>query len=265
MRGTVFGDDVRGEDVRGRARGVGAGVLLPRVHADDGGAPNVMYTAATGLVPDIVPEEQTGESNGVLAAMSAAGACASFVYTMVYPDVSTLYFFYTGLLVTCVPITCYCANESSSLEDEEDEERNDESSRWDADVDFSWRELAQSYVISPTRPEQKSFFWLFICRTLYYTGISAQVFLQYLLRDTAVKDDGSGLTGREPQQTVARLSFIAKSAACCARIPPVYSAMPWVDDLSSSSRASASSLCTLCSCACTISPPSCTSEPTTAL
>ena len=82
---------------------------------------NVMYTAATGLVPDIVPEEQTGESNGVLAAMSAAGACASFVYTMVYPDVSTLYFFYTGLLVTCVPITCYCANESSSLEDEEDE------------------------------------------------------------------------------------------------------------------------------------------------
>ena len=57
---------------------------------------------------------------------------------------------------------------------------------------------------------------------------------------------------------MARHPSSAKSAACCARIPPVYSACLG-HDLSSSSRASALPLCTLCSCACTISPPSCTS------
>ena len=68
-------------------------------------------------------------------------------------------------------------------------------------------------------PGTKELLWLFICRTLYYTGISAQVFLQYLLRDTAVKDDGSGLTGREPQQTVARLSFIGQVGGMLCAYP----------------------------------------------
>ena len=76
---------------------------------------NVMYTAASGIVPDMIPDDQTGQSNGVLAAMSAAGACMGFVYTMVYPDVGSLYWFYLALLATCVPITCYCATEESSL------------------------------------------------------------------------------------------------------------------------------------------------------
>ncbi|OUS42186.1 hypothetical protein BE221DRAFT_86093 [Ostreococcus tauri] len=76
---------------------------------------NVMYTAATGLVPDLVPDEQMGEANGVLAACSAAGACLSFMWTMLWPDVGNLYFFYIGLLVTCVPITCYCAVEEGRV------------------------------------------------------------------------------------------------------------------------------------------------------
>ena len=177
---------------------------------------NVMYTAATGLVPDLVPDEQMGEANGVLAACSAAGACLSFMYTMFYPDVGNLYFFYIGLLVTCVPITCLCANEESTLVGDSDEESSYTDELAGA---FSWRELATMYTISPTAPEQKSFFWLFVCRTLYYTGISAQVFLQYLLRDTALKEDGTRLSGHEPQQVVARLSFIGQIGGMLAAYP----------------------------------------------
>lgn len=167
---------------------------------------NVMYTAATGLVPDLVPDEQMGEANGVLAACSAAGACLSFMWTMLWPDVGNLYFFYIGLLVTCVPITCYCAVEESTLGTGEESE----SDAYGEAASVSWRELASMYTISPNKPEQRSFFWLFVCRTLYYTGISAQVFLQYLLRDTAIKDTGERLSGREPQQVVAKISFIGQ-------------------------------------------------------
>jgi MFS family permease len=182
---------------------------------------NVMYTAASGIVPDMIPDDQTGQSNGVLAAMSAAGACMGFVYTMVYPDVGSLYWFYIALLVICVPITCYCATEESSLGRVASSNDVESSAGTPATADsaFSWRELASMYTISPFVPEQKSFFWLFVCRTLYYTGISAQVFLLYLLRDTAVKEDGSGLVGHEPQQTVARLSFIGQVGGMIAAYP----------------------------------------------
>jgi MFS family permease len=185
---------------------------------------NVMYTAASGIVPDMIPDDQTGQSNGVLAAMSAAGACMGFVYTMVHPDVGSLYWFYLALLATCVPITCYCATEESSLggvasSDDVESSAREGSTSATVDSAFSWRELASMYTISPFVPEQKSFFWLFVCRTLYYTGISAQVFLLYLLRDTAVKEDGSGLEGHEPQQTVARLSFIGQVGGMIAAYP----------------------------------------------
>ena len=173
---------------------------------------NVCYTACTGLVPDIISDNQTGQANGILAAMSAAGACASFLYTMVYPNVGSLYWFYLALLAT-VPVTCLSADEKSTLV-----HRN---AGDDAPLQttFSWLELASMYTISPSKESEKSFFWLFVCRTLYYTGISAQVFLQYLLRDTAVKDDGTGLIGHEPEQTVARLSFIGQVAGMVCAYP----------------------------------------------
>ena len=181
---------------------------------------NVMYTAATGIVPDLIPESQTGEANGVLAAMSAAGACTGFVYTMVYPNLGSLYWFYIGLVFATVPITCYSANEPSTLKSDADsdiEDGDDEPSALDSK--FSWRELATMYYISPTEETQKSFFWLFVCRTFYYTGISAQVFLQYLLRDTAVKADGSKLVAHEPAQAVAFLSVIGQLGGMLCAYP----------------------------------------------
>jgi len=181
---------------------------------------NVMYTAATGIVPDLIPESQTGEANGVLAAMSAAGACTGFVYTMVYPNLGSLYWFYIGLVFVTVPITCYAANEPSTLKgdiDDDVEGADGESSALDSK--FSWRELASMYYISPTEETQKSFFWLFVCRTFYYTGISAQVFLQYLLRDTAVKSDGSKLVAHEPAQAVAFLSVIGQLGGMLCAYP----------------------------------------------
>jgi len=178
---------------------------------------NVMYTAATGIVPDLVPESQTGEANGVLAAMSAGGACTGFLYTFVYPNLGSLYWFYIALVFVTVPITCYSANEPSTLKGGDGDIEGVEGGASALDAAFSWRDLASMYYISPRDETQKSFFWLFVCRTFYYTGISVQVFLQYLLRDTAVKSDGTKLVAHEPAQAVAFLSVIGQlSGMLCA-------------------------------------------------
>ena len=117
------------QDVRTRC-GVGADAYY-LAHADDFVALTLCTRRRRGWCR-YCARGVTGESNGY--GDERGERARRSAYTMVYPD-GRRCIFHT-IIMTGVSITCYCANESSSLEDEEDEERNDESSRWDADGIF---------------------------------------------------------------------------------------------------------------------------------
>ena len=54
---------------------------------------------------------------------------------------------------------------------------------------WSWADIAKCYYVSPADPAARDFFFVWISRTLYYTGGSVQAFLVYFVRDR-LDDDG---------------------------------------------------------------------------
>lgn len=161
---------------------------------------NVMYTAASGLIPDIVHPEQLGKANGYMAALQALGAFTGLLFTFLHPQVGALYPFYMSVLAIVVPVTSLSAQEYPS---------SSPSTR------FSWRSLLRCYWIDR---KQGDFFWLFVCRTLYYCGISIQFFSQDLLRDL-VSRRGHDLNGSDPEKYAAYLSAIGQICGAAGAYP----------------------------------------------
>jgi len=151
---------------------------------------NVMYAGAAGLIPDLVPEHQMGQANGVLAFFTVAGACAGFGYFEAVGDVSLMYPMYALVLTVCTAITVVAAKEKSG---------GIECDPW------TWMELADSYWVS--RKDHPDFFWVFVSRILYYMGISCQAFLMYYFRDM-VYHDGERL--HDPERIAALAAVLGQ-------------------------------------------------------
>jgi len=68
---------------------------------------NFAYTAATSLVPDLVPPEQTGVANGVATLAQVAGSFFGFLFYFVVDDLDALYGLYVSsvLLASAATIT----------------------------------------------------------------------------------------------------------------------------------------------------------------
>eukprot|EP00947_MAST-08B_sp_MAST-8B-sp1_P006357 g6357.t1 len=70
---------------------------------------NMIYSPASGLVPDIVPPQQTGMANGVITLLQVAGACGGFGFYFISGDPSQLYGLYIGVVTVTSCITLVAA------------------------------------------------------------------------------------------------------------------------------------------------------------
>ncbi|CAD7925704.1 unnamed protein product [Amoebophrya sp. A25] len=130
---------------------------------------NVAYTAAYGLVPDLVPHEQQGLASGVVGANQLFGSLIAFIFLILtYSfDYHVNYFFYILLLSASIVMTLLVAKEEDTSKDEVQP--------------FTWKQLALSYTIDCS--QSYDFLWVFIGRTFYYIGISVQSFVLFYVRD----------------------------------------------------------------------------------
>ena len=179
---------------------------------------NIMYTAASGIIPDMCPDEQVGQANGILAAMQALGASSGFLFTYAFPDVANLYAVYVALVLVCVPVCVLAIKDDTTIVLDGNENTTSNAIKaMTIAGGWTWRDVFACYYID--RKQFPDFFWLFVTRALYYAGCSVQVYLQYLFRDLIVKHDGSRLSGHEPAQYVADLAFIGQVSGAVAAYP----------------------------------------------
>jgi MFS family permease len=156
---------------------------------------NIMYTAASGLIPDLVHPDQLGRANGFMAALQALGACTGLAAIYVHDNILQQYWEFILVLVVVVPCTCACSRE--------------ESTPFPATT-FTLRDLLKCYYIDRSSGD---FFWLTLCRCLYYCGISVQFFSQDLLRDLV------GLDSQESYRYASALSAIGQVCGALAAYP----------------------------------------------
>ena len=183
---------------------------------------NVAYTAATSLVPDLVPPEQTGIANGLGVFLQVLGSCFGFLYYFLVDDLDALYALYVVVVVCFAGVTLIVAlpkrrrrgrgskaserkpfNDAppspgghGALGDDSDPflaagHGGSASAKGGPEEPFSWAAIASCYYVNPRDPETRDFFYVFVSRTLYYTGGSVQAFLVYYLRDR-LDDNATG-------------------------------------------------------------------------
>lgn len=156
---------------------------------------NVMYTAASGLIPDIVNPNQLGRANGFMAALQALGACLGLATFYFHSNIAHQYWEYILVLITVVPCTCACSREAPAPM---------------PTTVLTIQDVLKCYYIDRSSGD---FFWLTLCRCLYYCGVSVQFFSQDLLRDLV------GLSGEAPAVYTAALSAIGQVCGALAAYP----------------------------------------------
>mmetsp|Transcript_2388 Transcript_2388/g.4608 ORF Transcript_2388/g.4608 Transcript_2388/m.4608 type:complete len:414 (-) Transcript_2388:1480-2721(-) len=122
---------------------------------------NTCFAAYSGLIPDFVSSEQLGEASGVMAVMNALGSLLGvwlIGFMLVEP-----YKLYMFVLSVCCFLTLFIKEEQHIHSE-----------------GLNFQVIGAAYFQSLDDP---NFFWVWISRLLYYTGISVQVFLQYFVRD----------------------------------------------------------------------------------
>jgi MFS family permease len=128
---------------------------------------NVAYSVWVGLVADVVcryPELNKLNSSfvGAFQMLGSVGGVVGIGYLF---GVQTSYFVFAACAAICCVLVCFAGQERPHLE----------AQQWDAG------DIINCFRISPT--SHGDFFWVFVSRTLYYMGVSAQCFCFYYLRD----------------------------------------------------------------------------------
>jgi MFS family permease len=159
---------------------------------------NVMYIAYSGALTDLVNEGQRGLANGMMGALSVLGASVGFGCFSYFLDVHTGYYFYLAVLTASVIISLISYTETplrpSTLMNQQP---------------WTWREIGECYWISPR--EHRDFFLVFVSRTFYYMGISAQVFMLFYFRDV--------INSKDPQADVSYLALIGQLSGAAVCVP----------------------------------------------
>jgi len=130
---------------------------------------NVSFSAAGGLVPDLLPVEIQGKSSGIVGAHQLAGAVSGFLFLMAthHYDHRLNYLFYVFLLTVCSALIQWKARE--------------ESSKFNDPVKHHLSDFVKAYKIDTSHGYD--FLWVFNGRTLYYVAVSCQSFFLYYIRD----------------------------------------------------------------------------------
>lgn len=166
---------------------------------------NTAFTAGVGIVPDIVPPEQTGTATGTAALMAVAGANAGFLmynHTSGSDDerLHTMYKTFMFVTATCTTLTILACKEvplsvsqASAPSDEVEEEGADgekvtractnqaHGAKGILSSPIQWKDVISSYYIDPR--QHSEFALVFWSRTFYYVGVSLQTFFKYYLAD----------------------------------------------------------------------------------
>ncbi|KAJ8610496.1 hypothetical protein CTAYLR_007779 [Chrysophaeum taylorii] len=191
---------------------------------------NFAYTATTSLVPDLVPPSQTGLANGIATLQQVAGAFAGFSFYFVADDLNALYCLYIVSVVVTATITLWGGATSESerraaydVVDDDDDALLLSSPMDDVDEPFSWKQLRSCYYVSPTDPATADFAFVWISRTLYYTGGSVQAFLQYFIRDRVRATDSpvflAIMPPDDPARCVATVALVGYVAGIISAVP----------------------------------------------
>eukprot|EP01059_Diplonema_ambulator_P036595 TRINITY_DN9175_c3_g1_i1.p1 TRINITY_DN9175_c3_g1~~TRINITY_DN9175_c3_g1_i1.p1 ORF type:complete len:465 (+),score=86.72 TRINITY_DN9175_c3_g1_i1:31-1395(+) len=160
-----------------------------------------MQTVTQGFAPDLVPRHQTGRANGVLVSLLGAGAAVGFGIVIALPSVS-LYGVYLVVLTTSTLATLYFGGGDAPCE---------------ATNGWTINDILNCYWVSHSK--YPDYFWLFVSRCFYYSGVSAQSFLQYYFRDWVVYPNGMHISPTNAKAYTALAAFMAQFGLAVTAIP----------------------------------------------
>eukprot|EP00929_Paragymnodinium_shiwhaense_P092572 TRINITY_DN52527_c0_g1_i1.p1 TRINITY_DN52527_c0_g1~~TRINITY_DN52527_c0_g1_i1.p1 ORF type:complete len:563 (+),score=105.57 TRINITY_DN52527_c0_g1_i1:61-1749(+) len=188
---------------------------------------NTVFTAVVGIMPDMVPTEQTGVASGISALHTVAGSNLGLV---VYDNLSGsteerlhgMYVFFTTSIALSLAITVLACDEKVLMAPPTDcagEDENDKESRNSRglcgekhrclSIPIQGRDLIDSYYIDPR--QHTDFAIVFWSRTFYYTGVSMQAFFKYYLEDVVGIEDS--------EAALVKTAVIGQFCAALAALP----------------------------------------------
>lgn len=201
-------------------------------------AVNFAYTATTSLVPDLVPASQTGLANGIATLAQVAGAFFGFLFFFAVAKLNALYAVYVFSVLTGAAITLWggsSAESAISNRNHDDEDRllstlsstpnNQHCPQNQQAAPFSWAAVRRCYYVSATDPRTADFAFVWISRTLYYTGGSAQAFLQFYIRDrmrpsvVGVDPFATLMPTNDPARATCAVALVGYIAGLCSAVP----------------------------------------------
>lgn len=187
---------------------------------------NIVYSMMIALIPDQVPESQTGLANGTLALLLVTGSLFGFglFHSFLRENILSMYWLYTCIVIGTTILTCSYANDRDiELANKRAGIAPSQRRRRlvnpalliktmiiDPIGELDWKTLKSSYTIDVEK--YHDFFIVTVSRTFYYMGISVQTFFLYFLHDIIhVKED--------PEAVVALLAIIGQCAGALTCYP----------------------------------------------
>eukprot|EP00928_Gymnodinium_smaydae_P036968 TRINITY_DN25742_c0_g4_i1.p1 TRINITY_DN25742_c0_g4~~TRINITY_DN25742_c0_g4_i1.p1 ORF type:complete len:521 (+),score=52.90 TRINITY_DN25742_c0_g4_i1:29-1591(+) len=181
---------------------------------------NTVYTAVVGIVPDLVPPEQTGLASGIVAFHGVLGAnCGFAVHFLGHGSLSDhlhkMYIAYAVVSASCIVLTVISCKETpmtpmmlsriASL----GKRYSDSDGNVVVDTSITWSEVASCFYLDTAR--YSDFALVFCSRTLYYVACSAQVFFRFYLKDVVGVDD--------PDHVIVMTAIIGQCVAMITALP----------------------------------------------
>ena len=119
---------------------------------------NTVFSSMIGLVPDLVPPEQTGTANGLQAVLSVSGALFGFVYyySWLEGEVTGMYDQYIAVFCSTLLLTCWSVREQDPLACEYSGQGRLMFAK------LKSQDIFLSYYVSPT--EHSDFFYVTVSR-----------------------------------------------------------------------------------------------------
>jgi hypothetical protein len=191
---------------------------------------NIVYSMMIALIPDQVPQSQTGAANGILALLLVTGSLFGFAlfHSILYSILQSMYGLYTVIVICATILTCfYASDEDVALAEKRRQEHQLpplptgrhvllsprlllRTMIYDPLRRMDWATLAHSYTIDSTK--YHNFFIVTVSRTFYYMGISVQTFFLYFVHDIIhVRDN--------PENAVALLAILGQCAGAITCYP----------------------------------------------
>lgn len=160
---------------------------------------NICYAAYAGLVPDLVASSQYGEASGAMALQTTLGSLLG-VSLVGFLGVEPYSLYIVVLFVVSVWLWCGVKEEPAEFRQLDEVVSTCE----------KLRRIAAVYTISVE--DEPDFFYVWVSRLSYYTGMSAQAFMQYYLRDVIHRTT-------DAKQQTALVTMVGMASASIVALP----------------------------------------------